>query len=181
MTIKIINYNQKMTIQYIISKALEDYDAYKPVSDKLTKKNNRVEVINSKEDTKRDIIKIFDKNNKLLVESEYEILGLYYPTTNIWTWGWAAPELKHPHNFLSHEIFNHVMSWDNEKLYIKSMLINSRSSITDEIQIDINLAICTSIIKHYVIYPLVKTNETSSVVIYLILLNNHQLVRMLKE
>lgn len=168
-----------MNIQYIITQALIEFDKKRPVVDKLVKKNNRVKITKGRSDTERDVIRIYNDNDKLLLESEYEMLGSYYPELKIWTWAWANPGMYPPQNYLSTDILNHAIGWGKERSYLKSMLVNSRTMITDPVQLDVNLALSASIIKHYYIYPYQDPigirDEKTSLVHYLILLNEEKL------
>lgn len=161
-----------MNIQYIISNALIDYDKNKEKINKILNLVSDINIIYTKEDNERNIIQFTDTNDNIILDSEFEILGIYYPEDSVWIWGWAIPEIIYPNNFLSHEIFNHAMKSGREYLYIKSLLVNSRMIITDDVQIDINLALCTSIIKHYNVYKLVRTSSNNILsYMYIILLN----------
>ena len=89
-------------------------------------------------------------------EWNYEILGIFDNTTNIWIWAWMVPD------FLSNEtnIVKKLLSYGlkinttyNEvnmridKLYLRTQLVNSRFLLQDEFQLELHLAISSYLAK----------------------------------
>lgn len=170
-----------MNTGYIISQSLIEYDKRRPIIDILTKKKNKTQIVRGQKSTERDVIKIYDKNDNIILESEFEILGSYYPLLKVWNWAWANPGFVSPQNYLSKEILNHAIEWTIDLTYLKSMVINSRTIITDTIQLDINIAFGASVIKHYYIYPYINKTKNTEMIHYLILLNETYLDGMNKK
>ena len=119
----------------IIKKALEIYDSHQ----------NRYE--NMKEEKPMLSIDSFQDS---------ELLGYYDNENKIWVWGWALPTMFREKNPLCAKLLDYGLDINNDEHYfIKSLLLNSRISVDNSIQLDINLAICTYILKETIlfIYP----------------------------
>lgn len=170
-----------MNTNYIISQSLIEFDKRKPIIDYLTNKNNTIKIQKGQKSTERDIIRIYGKNDDLILESEFEILGSFYPALKVWNWAWANPGFVSPQNFLSKEILNRAIEWTIDLTYLKSIVINSRTIITDIVQLDINLAFGASVIKHYYIYPYIDKSKNTEMIHYLILLNEEHLDKILTK
>jgi hypothetical protein len=90
----------------------------------------------------------------------FELLSYFDNETKIWIWGWLLLRLENEFNELSRGLLNHGLnlspSSNSEEHYmIKSFLINSRIQINENVQLDINLAICSELLKDNIlfIYP----------------------------
>jgi len=45
-------------------------------------------------DTERSSLKFFKKNtDELILETDVEILGIFYDRLNVWSWAWSHPGL----------------------------------------------------------------------------------------
>jgi hypothetical protein len=113
----------------LVTNALEYYDKNIEIYNNLFKdvvytKNIPPESING-----HDIIMFYDKNKKEIFRSRYEILGLHTITSNIWTWGWAVPNLKKNQTNISRKIWMYGSVLDPEISFLKSELITSRFQI----------------------------------------------------
>lgn len=91
---------------------------------------------------------------------EYEILGYFDNQTNIWIWGWLLGDLSSSHTNLCRELLNYGLKLEprsnsEEHFMIKSLLVNSRISLEEDVQLDINLAIYSYLIRDKIafIYP----------------------------
>ena len=105
-----------------------------------------------------------NKEIKFLLDDEtftasYELAGYYDTTNNIWIWGWLLP-INNKNTLLSRELLNYGLKLDidiinNDQIFIKNLLLNSRYVVTDNIGMDINLAIFSYILKEKIlfIYP----------------------------
>lgn len=115
-------------------------------------------LINS-EDFKFD--KNFDRDTTITIYStddkkkhifDYELLGLFDVTTKIWVWGWTMSDLNK--NLISSctYLLNYGIDIDTtdtkEHFFIKSLLVNSRILLEEDISLDINIAICSYILKN---------------------------------
>lgn len=170
-----------MNVKNVIFDSLINYDAAKPAIDYLLE-NTRDEVITSTSDMKRSVIKFFNKKtDELVLESEFEILGVYYNKYNIWYWGWAMPTNFKSETFISKELLLYAANLDYSFAYIKMLLCTSRSVISDQTQIDINIAVSSDIIKKPYIYPSYTIEGDLELVYYIILINNEKLDELLKS
>jgi len=136
----------------LVTNALEYYDKNIEIYNNLFKdvvytKNTPPESING-----HDIIMFYDKNKKEIFRSRYEILGLHTITSNIWTWGWAVPNLKKNQTNISRKIWMYGSVLDPEISFLKSELITSRFQINSTIQTDIHVGIASYLSKNPLIY-----------------------------
>lgn len=164
-----------MSAQDNIKKALIEYDSASSVIKYLLK--NTIHVIEqTSSNYKRSISKFFSRTtNELVLESENEILAIYYSKHQIWCWAWSLVELTDSENFLAKEILLYSLGMDTNLSYIKSLLTTSRGIIDDVSQLDINLAVSSSLIKQPYIFPYYHKIGNHTLVYYFILLNNTDL------
>ena len=160
-----------MNIQYIITKSLLDYDEKAPVIKFLTKESKKIDPLRKNSDTERNNIRFYDENQNLLLETDYEVLGIYYDKLHVWSWAWSHTALNNAETYLSREVLNHALKWGSEMSYLKSMLTSSRSVVRERTQLDIHLALGSTIIKQPYIYPYVYKIGDAKLIYYLILLN----------
>ena len=167
-----------MNVQDIISKALIEYDAAQPVIRYLIK-NSHYEGFKTNNDWQRTKFKFIDKNtDEIIIETEVEILAVYYDKLKVYSWAWSQTGLTNSENYLAKEILLYALKIGSELSYIKSILTTSRGSIKDVTQVDINLAIGSYIIKQPYIYPFVYSIEGSHLIYYFILLNKTELDKL---
>lgn len=167
-----------MNVQDIISKALIQYDSGQPVV-RYLKKNTYYGGIKTNNDYQRTIFTFTDKKTeKIILETEVEILAIYYDKLRVWSWAWSQPGLTNSENYLAKEILLYALKLGSDLSYIKSILTTSRGVIKDPTQNDINLAIGSSIIKQPYIYPFVFPVENNNLVYYFILLNKEELDKL---
>lgn len=170
-----------MNVQSIISNAIVEYDTAQPTIRYLLK-NTHVDGIKGNTETERIKFKFIDnKTKELIVDTEVETLAVYYDKLKIWSWAWSQTGLLNAENYLSKEILIYALKLGSELSYIKSILTKSRGVITDINQIDINLAISSSIIKQPYIYPYVYPIDNNNLVYYFILLNRESLDALSKK
>ncbi|BCS83253.1 hypothetical protein QLL95_gp0870 [Cotonvirus japonicus] len=170
-----------MSVEDIISKALIEYDTAHPTIEHLIK-TTYYEGNRSNNDIERTTFKFYDKiSKKLVLDTEVEILAIYYDKLNVWSWSWSQIGLTNSENYLSKEILIYALKLGSDLSYIKSILTTSRGTINDPMQIDINLAISSSVIKQPYIYPYVYDIEGSHLIYFFILLNKKQLDKISKQ
>jgi hypothetical protein len=95
---------------------------------------------------------IFNDNSK---ELKYEFLGIFDNTTNIWIWAWLVPEFMFNETNISRKLLNYglkisptpINKLDNEQLYLKTQMVNSRFLLYDQFQLDLHLAISSYLAK----------------------------------
>jgi hypothetical protein len=170
-----------MNVQDIISNALIQYDTVQPIVRHL-KKNTYYGGEKTDNNWKRTVFTFTDKKTEeIILETEVELLAIYYDKYKIWSWAWAQADLLESENYLSKEILIYALKLGSELSYIKSILTTSRGVIKDVTQVDINLAIASSIIKQPYIYPFVYSIENYNLVYYFILLNKDGLDKIKNE
>jgi hypothetical protein len=167
-----------MNIQYIITKSLLDYDEKAPIIKYLVKNGKKVETVRKNSDTERNNIKFYDDERNLILETDYEVLGIYYDKLHVWSWAWSHTALNNAETYLSREVLNHALKWGSDLSYLKTMLTSSRSIVREKAQLDINLALGSNIIKQPYIYPYVYRIDDANLIYYLILLNRSDLDRL---
>ena len=101
-------------------------------------------------------------DDKQLPNKKYQIIGLYDTTNNIWYHGWAIYNDDKQNYYRynkSKELLKYVLNSDqdlpisvNEKMIVRSMLINSKINIIDDLQLDIILAVIINLIHAKNIY-----------------------------
>lgn len=166
-----------MNVQDIISNALIEYDSVKPVINIL--KKAYIEGVKTTNDWQRTKFKFIDNDTgETIVDTEVEILAVYYDKLKVWSWAWSHIGLTNAENYLAKEILLYALKIGSELSYIKSILTTSRGVVKDTTQIDINLAISSSIIKQPYIYPYIYPIENNHLIYYFILLNKTDLDKL---
>lgn len=164
-----------MDTKYIISKSLQDYDSNSDLI-RYLQKHTRLETIEKKIDTERDVWIFYDRDtNDILFETEVEVLGIYHKKVGVWIWAWSVPNYSIIKINLSKELLLYALSLGFESSYLKTLLITSRGSIVDPIQLDIHIALASYIIKNPYIYPYEQIIDGYSMFRYYILLNTSAL------
>ncbi|AYV85123.1 MAG: hypothetical protein Satyrvirus4_20 [Satyrvirus sp.] len=170
-----------MDVQSIISNALIEYDTAQPVIRYIIR-NTSLEGVKTSTDTERSSFKFIDKETKeVLIDTEVEILAIFYSKLKVWSWAWSQPGLLNSENFLAKDILIYALKLGSDMSYIKAILTTSRGLIKDSNQIDINLAIASSIIKQPYIYPFVYPVDGDNLIYYFILLNKADLDKLQKK
>ena len=163
-----------MNIQHIISEALVEYDTARPVI-RYLQKYAYFEGIKSESDTVRTKFTFIDnETDEKIIETEVETLAIFYDKLNVWSWSWNHLGLTSAENYLSKEVLLYALKLDPDLSYLKSLLTTSRGIIKDPTQIDINLAVASSIIKQPFVYPYIYQIDNNHLIYYLILLKNRQ-------
>lgn len=129
-------------LNQLIKKALEYWDEqtekyYKYIhSDKveLTLSTSEIKIYSKYEDESDTFF------------GNYEILGYYDSNTNVWVWGWVPPYHNSNETQICRELLNYGLKLEpssntNEHYFLKSLLVNSRISIDEDIKLHNNLAI----------------------------------------
>lgn len=167
---------ENISLVKLIKKALDYYDnqnnKYKDLITSIDVKFTTDEYNNN--------IVIYNETNNTIFNSQYEMLGTFYPESKIWIWSWVFPSIQQLLNNISSMLLEYGLKIDtntdnkDEFIFIKSLLVNSRILIEDDIQLDINLAIYSYLIKDKLkfIYPRIKyldeKNKKYIIVYYLI-------------
>ena len=167
-----------MNVEHIIREALMEYDATQTVIRYLLK-NTSVTSTKTTNDVQRSKFEFIDKaTGEIILDTDVEILGVFYDKLNIWSWAWSQIGLYNSENYLAKEMLLHAIKLGSDLSYIKSILTTSRGVIKDLTQIDINLAISSSIIKHPYVYPYVYKLNNFHLVYYFALINKPALEKL---
>lgn len=162
----------------VIADALLAYDKVQTVIRHL-KATTNIESIPSDSDLKRGKMIFRDKKtNKVVLESEVEMMGAYYDGHNVFIWSWAQAHLRRPYIYLTKKALQYALDLEPNKVYLRSILSLSRGAVSHPIQVDINIAICAYLIKQPYIMPLFTRVGEYTLVRYVILLNKKDLQEM---
>lgn len=135
-----------LDLSSLINKALNYYDTQNNEYSIYIKSDN----INLDRDN--NTIKFNDINNK---EFKYEFLGIFDNSTNIWMWAWLVPEFMYNETNIVRKLLNYGLKisptnsyrLDNEKIYLKTQMVNGRFLLYDSFQLDLHLAISSYLAK----------------------------------
>ncbi|QKF93817.1 hypothetical protein QKU48_gp0359 [Fadolivirus algeromassiliense] len=135
-------------IKDVIVNSLKYYDLNNEKYSKLFDKIKYFKLTSIVNDLEHSIIHFYDKNNQEFFSSRYEVLSVYIPKHNLWTWSWAIPFMDKNTIYLSKKMLLYGIDLDHkEALFLKSEMITSRFKITDDTQLDIYAAIASYITK----------------------------------
>jgi hypothetical protein len=136
----------------VVVDSLEYYDRNTERYGHLFKKVKYIKFVNAEKDTEHNVIMMFDSNKNQILESRYEIIGVYNNQSRTWTWAWSVPRFKKNTTFISRKIINYGMDLDPESYFLKTELITSRFRITNHVQLDIHTAIAAYLSKQELVY-----------------------------
>jgi hypothetical protein len=137
------NLYKELDLSLIVEKALEYYD------NKNIEYNKFINIDNIKINRETNTI---DFNNK---ELKYEVLGIFDNTSKVWMWAWMIPEFMYNETNIVRELLNYGLKISpninskipNDRLYLKTQLVNSRFLLEDEFQLELHLAIASYLAK----------------------------------
>lgn len=148
-------------VKDIIVNSLKYYDANNEKYSKILDKIKYYTFTLNKEDINHSIIHFYDKNEQEFFSSRYELLGIYTPKINLWSWGWAIPYLEKNKIYLSKKLLLYGIDMSyTESPFLKSELTTSRFKIADDTQLDIHAAIASYISKNPLIIRLIYEPST---------------------
>jgi len=87
--------------------------------------------------------KIIDfKTKKLITNIDFQVLGVYHNKTNVFIWAWVLPYLNLNETKISRELLDYGLKLEPktnniDHYYIKSLLINSRMCIENDIDLEL--------------------------------------------
>lgn len=171
----------RMSVADIIKKALIYYDQTEPVIRYLQTKTTYTGIKTAVDNARTTLTFTDNDSHQIVLETEVEILAVYYDRYHLWSWSWAQTGLKSSENYLAKNLLRYSLDLDHHLTYLKSILFTSRNIIRSPTQIDINLAIAADILKTPYIYPYVYPINNDQLVYYLILLNVDQLNLLMKN
>ena len=142
------------SLSQFIKKALEHYDNQK------MKYRHLINIQDVRFNETTDEISFYTNNPDKPHISNFEMLGYFDNQTHIWIWGWLLGELDVKRTKICRELLNYGLKIEAgsnslEHFFIKSLLVNSRIAISEENQLDVNLAIYSYLSrdKYSFIYP----------------------------
>ncbi len=125
-----------------IKNALDYYD---------NQKMNDIIISHTRFKLDKDTIYFYDKIDKLLYYGNYEILGYLDLKIKIWHWAWLIPSISIEYTKIAKELLNYGLKIDNtdtaDHFFIRLLLLNSQINIKNNIEQEINIAICSYLIK----------------------------------
>lgn len=153
-----------------VKKALDYYD----------NKTMKYQWLINNQDVKFDeidnTIRFFNEDKEEIYN--YELLGYYDNSNSIWIWSWVlfqdGKDTQQSRYLLEYGLKLEPKNATQEQMMIKGILVNSRILIQEGVQLDVNLAIYTYLVKDRIkfIYPrkryLDKTNTKYVTFYYLI-------------
>jgi len=110
-----------------------------------------------------DFIYFYDKNKKLIMKSHFNIFGTYDISQSVFTWAWSINALEKKWVTISKKILQYGFSLppaDN----LREQLINSKFIVSEQIQIDMQLAIAFALTKNsHIFQHLISANDELNV------------------
>ena len=148
------------SLSQTIKKSLENYD------NQNMKYIDYIKNINFKIDEHTDdIVFNFDNHSDTF---QYEILGYFDNQSHIWIWGWLLGDLESQFTKLSRELLEYGLKLEPKSnsydhFMIKSLLVNSRIQIEESVQLDINLAIYSGLLRDKIkfVFPRIRYIDES--------------------
>jgi hypothetical protein len=131
-----------MEISDLIKKSLDFFD----------KQNNKyIKYIEEEKISLKDK-KIFLGKNKLPIDINFEVLGIFHHSSNVFIWGWVLPYLSINETKISRELLNYGLNLDpqsnnKEHFYLKSIFVNSRIYIENNFDLDLIQSISSYLLK----------------------------------
>jgi hypothetical protein len=140
-----------LKIDSTIRDALDFYDKNREKFSAFFNKVKYVKFVNNNNII--DDIIFYDDDKNILLESSYEILGVYLPKSNFWKWSWSIPTVHKKYTYISRKILEYAFNLDhNNELSLRSELINSKIKIVNDLQLDIHIALSSYIGKQPLIF-----------------------------
>jgi hypothetical protein len=109
------------------------------------------------------------KTKKKIANIEFQVLGVFHNKTNIFIWSWVLPYLSIDLTKTSRELLDYGLKLEPQTnninhYYIKSLLINSRIYIENDINLELIQAISAYLLKDKLdfIYEYKFGNKSSS-------------------
>jgi hypothetical protein len=108
-----------------------------------------------------DDIIFYDENEKILLESSYEIMGIHLPKSQTWKWSWSVPTIHKKYTYISRKILEYAFNLDPvRELSLRANLINSKIKIINNLQLDIHIALSSYIGKQPLIFKFYNKLDT---------------------
>lgn len=158
-----------MDISEIVGDALKYYDTNFDKYNSVYKKIIYYKYIHNSHDTEHSVIVFYDTNKKELFRSRYEILGVYSKQHYTWIWPWSSPIYDRNKTAISRKLLNYGLDipikssnyTDFQLISLKSEFITSRFRVTNELQLDIHVAIASYVTKIPSIFEIIVSVDDS--------------------
>lgn len=157
----------KINLTEFIINILKYYDEQNRKHSELFKQEVNIDVKNS--------IISFDE-----ISYDYELLAYFDEHEKIWIWAWLLSTLENTQNKLSRDLLNWGLdlspsSNTDDHYMFKSLLVNSRIRIDESVQLDINLALCSYLLRDRIlfIYPNKKYIDNDKYIIFYYLIKKN--------
>jgi hypothetical protein len=155
------NVFDKQSLSQLIKKSLEHYDKQNyEYRDYIMESTSRFK-------KSEEQIVAFIKEGKER-EEDWEFLGYFDNNSKIWVWGWLISNINSSETVIARELLNYALKLEPstnavEHYMLKGFLINSRTLIEDDTQLDVNLAIISYLLNKKIkfIYPKIRYNDES--------------------
>lgn len=141
---KIVRKSENKILNLFIFYIMEDLDKmityYDKSKDEFNKKFPKINSTKFK-DSNIDLVPSLIYIND--TPFEYNVIGRYDDSTNIWEWGWLSENVKNKVYFINQLIINYAININEfqDYLLLKNILMNSKIQISNKLNIDIILAI----------------------------------------
>lgn len=170
-----------MNVHHFIRNSLVELDETKGVIRYLLE-NTYAKTTRTDRDTARTVFRFHDSgSDEFILETDVEILAVYYDKYGLWTWAWSMIGLYKSEYLLSRDALVYALGLGIDLAYIKAILTTSRGIISDTTQIDINLAIASAVTKKHYIYPYIITVDNNYLIYYFTLINVAELDALKKR
>lgn len=139
-----------------IKNTLLEYDKIQEEINLFLEKVYYIEI--NKYDNEKNNILFLNKNKDVLLDSEFEYMGIYKAKTNKLHWAWSIPSINKKDSIYAKRIFD----WAFDKIFIdflKHRFLSPEITILNNYQLDINSAIISLITKKKFIFPFVLYND----------------------
>ena len=141
-----LEFTDNINLASIVDKSLLYYDIQK------NEYNKYINIENIKVDRENTTIIFPDIDNTIF---KYEILGIFDNTNHIWMWAWMVPEFLTSETAIVKKLLNYGLKINpsilnkipDDKLYLKTQLVNSRFLLQDMFQLELHLAIACYLAK----------------------------------
>ncbi|ARF09777.1 hypothetical protein Indivirus_3_26 [Indivirus ILV1] len=143
----------------LVINALRYYDKNNEKYSNFFRKVKYISFKIAEKDLDYSIVTFYDKNKKEILKSRYEFISIYNPSVGVWIWGWANPDRRKNEISLIKKVLTYGIGLDRESFFLKSELITSRFKITNDLQLDMHLAIASYISKEPCVMPIIDNGE----------------------
>jgi hypothetical protein len=140
------NLNKPINLKELIYDSFKYYDSNMEKFENLFG-NLHFNFIYNELDYEHDKIVFINNKNENVCESRYEIIGYFYPQKKLWVWAWSTISGKKNALNVSRQLWIYGTKLDNQNIFLKTLLTNSRFTVTNNKHLDVHLAISAYLTK----------------------------------